>query len=250
MRKVLQNGMSFANERNIPAVSLRVRYYFLQKFCNNCIGLSKNVLGDFFMSKIKRLLFSDLLMQRTSTQKIAYVAVLTALSVVCNMFFEFKLADTQFSLTICFSAVIGMLIGPLFGFVACFLGDLVGFLYNSGGFMYMPWIGLSMGFVALISGLIMNGFYIKNKFGVYIKILLVALLTFALCTVAINTTAFWLLYNNRKVPFTAYLVTRLFVQGQIWNSLFNYALLFIFYPIILRVKKQVSKNEGVKEKAD
>ena len=28
MRKVLQNGMSFANERNFPAVSLRVRYYF------------------------------------------------------------------------------------------------------------------------------------------------------------------------------------------------------------------------------
>ena len=27
-RKVLQNGMSFANERLRPAVSLRVRYYF------------------------------------------------------------------------------------------------------------------------------------------------------------------------------------------------------------------------------
>ena len=27
MRKVLQNGMSFANERRVPAVSLRVRYY-------------------------------------------------------------------------------------------------------------------------------------------------------------------------------------------------------------------------------
>ena len=195
------------------------------------------------MSRIKRLLFSDLLTQKNTTQKIAYIAVLTALAVVCNMFFEFKLADTQFSLTIFFSATIGMLIGPIFGFVACFLGDLVGFLYNSGGYMYMPWIGISMGMVALISGLIMNGFYIKNKFGVYIKILIVALLTFLICTIAINTTAFWLMYNGRKVPFTAYLVTRLFVQGQIWNSLFNYALLFVFYPIILRVKRQVAKND-------
>ena len=196
------------------------------------------------MSKIKRVLFSDLLNTKSPTRKIAYVAVLTALSVVCNMFFEFKLADTQFSLTIFFSALTGMLIGPLFGFVACFLGDLVGFLYNSGGFLYMPWIGISMGVVALISGFIMNGFYIKNKFGVFIKILIVALLTFLICTIAINTTAFWLMYNGRKVPFTAYLVTRLFVQGQIWNSLFNYALLFVFYPIILRVKRQVVKTDG------
>lgn len=195
------------------------------------------------MSKIKRLLFSDLLNAKSSTKRVAYVAVLTALSVVCNMFFEFKLADTQFSLTIFFSAITGMLIGPLFGFIACFMGDLVGFLYNSGGFLYMPWIGISMGMVALISGLIMNGFYIKNKLGVYIKILIVALLTFLICTIAINTTAFWLMYNGRKVPFTAYLVTRLFVQGQIWNSLFNYALLFVFYPIILRVKRQVSKPD-------
>ena len=31
MRKVLQNGMSFANERASPAVSLRVRYYLERK---------------------------------------------------------------------------------------------------------------------------------------------------------------------------------------------------------------------------
>ena len=118
------------------------------------------------MSKIKRLLFSDIIYDSTHTQKLAYIAVMTALCVVCNMFFEFKLADTQFSLTIFFSALTGMVIGPLFGFVACFLDDLVGFLYNSGGFMYMPWIGLSMGLVALISGLVMNCIEFKNKFAV------------------------------------------------------------------------------------
>ena len=193
------------------------------------------------MQKIKKLLLSDILKDSTHTQKIAYIAVMTALLVVCNMFFEFKLADTQFSLTIFFSALTGMIIGPVFGFVACFLGDLVGFLYNSGGFMYMPWIGLSMGMVALISGLVMNCIDIKNKFSTYIKILIVALLTFLLCTIAINTTAFWLMYNNKKVPFFAYLITRLFVNGQIWNSIFNYALLFVLYPTIIRVKNAIKK---------
>lgn len=194
------------------------------------------------MSKIKKVLFSDVISDCSYTQKIAYIAVMTALLVVCNMFFEFKLADTQFSLTLFFSALTGMIIGPVFGFVACFLGDLVGFLYNSGGFAYMPWIGLSMGLVALISGLIMNCFQFKSKFAIYLKIAIVCILTFLMCTVAINTTCFWLVYNTRKVPFFAYLATRLFVQGQIWNSVFNYALLFAFYPVIIRVKKSIGKG--------
>ena len=51
MRKVLQNGMSFANERLRPAVSLRVRYYFIVLLHGNFIGLSKFHLGDFFNGK-------------------------------------------------------------------------------------------------------------------------------------------------------------------------------------------------------
>ena len=194
------------------------------------------------MQKLKKLFFSDVLDECTHTQKIAYIAVMTALSVVCNMFFEFKLADTQFSLTLFFSSITGVIIGPVFGFVACFLGDLVGFLYNSAGFMYMPWIGLSMGLTAFIAGLIMNFLDFKNKFMLYLKLAIICLLTFLICTVAINTTAFWIIYNTKKVPYFVYLATRLFVQGQIWNSLFNYALLFISFPIFLRVKNLI-KNK-------
>ncbi len=193
-------------------------------------------------NKLKKLLFSEILFDLSKTQRIAYIAVMSALCVICNMFFEFKLADTQFSLTIFFSAMTGMIIGPIFGFVACFVGDLVGFLYNSGGFMYYPWIGISMGLIAVISGLIINGIEMKNKLSVYIKIAIVSLLTFLICTIAINTTMFWVVYNTKKVPFTAYLVTRLFVQGQIWNSLLNYALLFFLYPIILRIKNNLLRT--------
>ncbi len=196
------------------------------------------------MQKIKKYLLSELLVDCSTTKKMAYIAVMTALCVICNMFFEFKLADTQFSLTIFFSAITGMIIGPIFGFAACFLGDLVGFLYNSGGFMYMPWIGLSMGMVALISGFIMNALQFKNKFAIYLKIFIVCILTLLICTICINTTAFWIIYNTKKVPFTAYLVTRLFVQGQIWNSLFNYALLFICYPVIINLKNYLGKHNS------
>ncbi|MBQ4097835.1 MAG: ECF transporter S component [Clostridia bacterium] len=193
---------------------------------------------------LRKLFFTELLDGTTKTQKIAYVSLMTAMCVVCNMFFEFKLADTQFSLTLFFSAMTGMIIGPVFGFTACFLGDLVGFLYNSAGFMYMPWIGISMGLTAFIAGLVMNGINCKKKAAVYIKIAVVCILTFILCTIAINTTAFWLIYNNRKVPYFAYLVTRLFVQGQIWNSVFNYALIFAFYPIIEKLVNSIKKNKN------
>ena len=198
------------------------------------------------MSKLKKVLLSEIMLDSSKTQRIAYVAIMSALCVVCNMFFEFKLADTQFSLTIFFSAMTGMIIGPLYGFVACFLGDLVGFLYNSGGFTYMPWIGLSMGMVALISGLIMNCFEFKFKLAIFIKLFFVCVLTFLICTVAINTTSFWIIYNTRKVPFFAYLTTRLFVQGQIWNSLFNYGLIFILYPIIIKIKNLLIKQKNNK----
>lgn len=194
------------------------------------------------MSKsIKRWLLSDLLCNASTTKRIAYIAVMSALCVICNMFFEFKLADTQFSLTIFFSAFTGVLLGPIFGFMAAFLGDLVGFLYNSGGFMYMPWIGLSMGLTATFAGLIMNAPIFKFKGSKYVKVALVCVATFVVCTVGINTTAFWIIYNTKKVPFFAYLVTRMFIQGQIWNSIVNYALLFVAVPVFDKITKLIKK---------
>ena len=194
----------------------------------------------FIMSKEQtngweRVLFSATLENKKASHKLAYIAVMTAFSVVANMFFEFKLADTQFSFTIAVSALTGILIGPLFGFAACFLGDLVGFLYHSAGFAYMPWIGISMGLTAFLAGIIVNVWKGNGQpWFLYVKLALVCLSTFLLCTVAINTTAFWLLYS--KVDYWTYLVSRLFVQGQIWNSLVNFVALFIAVPALSKVK--------------
>ena len=179
--------------------------------------------------KWERLLFSNLLIGKNASHKIAYIGLVTAFVVVANIFFEFKLADTQFSLTLAVSVIAGILLGPVFGFVACFLGDLVGFLYNSAGFVYMPWIGISMGLTALIAGFIMQGVSERITWFLYVKIALIALLSFFICTIGINTTAFWLLYS--KTDYWTYLVSRLFIQGQIWNSLVNYGLLFLFIPL-------------------
>ena len=183
----------------------------------------------------KRLLLSETLVDKNKSHKIAYIALVTAIVVVANMFFEIKFAETQFSFTIVVSALAGIVIGPLFGFVACFLGDLVGFLYHSSGYAYLPWIGIAMGVTATIAGLVVNGIPFRFKGGLQVKLAIVSLLSFLVCTVAINTTAFWLLYA-KGVPYFTYLTTRLFVQGQIWNSIVNYALLFLLVPTLVRIR--------------
>ena len=91
-----------------------------------------------------------------------------------------------------------------------------------------------MGLTAVIAGLIVNGISSKTKGWLYVKLAVVCVLTFCICTVAINTTAFWLLYS--KVSFWKYFVARIFVQGQIWNSLVNYVLLFIAVPALQKIK--------------
>ena len=118
---------------------------------------------------------------------------------------------------------------------------MVGFLYHSAGFAYMPWIGLAMGTTALISGLIMNGIRERKEYTKYIKLLVVCVLVFLVCTIAINTTAFWVLYA-KGVPYFTYVISRVFVMGQIWNSLLNYGLLFICYPIMQAIITQLQKR--------
>ena len=184
-------------------------------------------------SRWKRLLFSQTLADKNAAHRIAYIGVVTAFIVAANAL-EFKLFDTQFSFTIVVSALAGIIIGPLFGFVACFVGDLVGYLINSSGMAYMPWVGVSTGLMAFIAGFIVGGVRTKRKWMLWIKLALTCILIFGICTVAINTTAFWLLYS--KVSYLKYFTGRMFVQGQIWNNLFNYVLLFIVTPILPRIK--------------
>ncbi len=182
-----------------------------------------------------RLFFSGAITNDTKTsKKIAYIAILAAFLAVANTF-EIKFADVQFSFTIAVSALAGVVLGAVFGFVAAFLGDLVGFLYNSGGFAYMPWVGIALGVTAFLAGVIVGGLNLKFKGALFVKIAVLALASFFICTVGINTTAFYLLYA-KGVSFFAYAVTRIFVGGQIYNCIVNYALLFVLIPLVARLK--------------
>lgn len=198
----------------------------------------------------KRILFSEVLAQKSVAKRIAYTGIVAALCIVTNMF-EIKFATTQFSFTVFSSVLAGILIGPLLGFSAVFLGDAVGYLYNSMGYVYYWWVALSVATMALVSGLIMH-LPFKFKGAVYAKLAIICLLTFFVCSVGINTTGMYYIGLNIYFPsnvketigerfggefnFWIYCVIRYFILGQIYNSILNYALLFAVVPILNAVK--------------
>ena len=186
---------------------------------------------------LKRIFYSPLLDGKTHSRKLAYLGVMTAFSVISNSLFEFKMMDTQFSLTIAVSLLIGALIGGGYGFIACFLGDLIGFLINSGGFTYMPWVGLTTGVTAYFAGILITS--CKEKKSRMLAIILSCLLSFVVGSVLISTTAFYFLYS-KGVSYWTYFVSRFFLKGQIFNCLLNYVAAVLFIPIIQPIVKKAS----------
>ena len=210
--------------------------------------MHKNYQGKHFL---ERLMYSPFLVIKNETKKIAYISVMTAVLIVVNTLLEFKFSDVQFSVTILVSALAGILIGAGSGFCACLIGDAVGFMINSWGYVYMPWVGLTSGVTALFAGLIFYGFYFDFKGGLYLKLLLISLASFIVGTVLINSTGFYI-YNyvmgfstavidyvssvfGGEVGYFGYLFYRLIFKGQIYNCLVNYALLFIIIPLIIKL---------------
>ena len=202
-------------------------------------------------SLIEKLLFSPIIINKTLAKKIAYIAVISAFLTVSNSFFEIRFLDVQFSLTIVLSALAGIIIGPLSAFISCMVSDGIGFIINSWGYLYMPWVGLTTAVTAFVSGCIYYFISFKFKGGNVVKLFLICLSSLILGTVLINTTGFYF-YNyymgfstavldyvsatfGTNVNYFAYLIYRLFFKGQIFNCIVNYALIFILTPIILNI---------------
>lgn len=196
-------------------------------------------------SLFERLCFSQVILGKSPAKKIAYMGVMTALCIASN-FLEIKLLDTQFSFTMFVSMLTGILVGPVYGCVAAFLGDTLGFLVNPFG-IYMPWIGISVAMMALISG-----FMVKLPLNIYVKLALSCVLVLLVCSVGINTTGMYVYYT--KVGFSqemlgyfntyfggqnmyfTYALARLVFKGQLINSMVNFALLFASVPALKAIK--------------
>ena len=186
----------------------------------------------------RRLLLSETLADKNKSHKIAYIAIMTALNIAVNALASLPLGFEILSLTILSSVLTGILIGPLFGFAACFIGDTLGFMIGAGGANgWTPWIGLATAMMALIAGFLFNGLRWKLKGAWAIKLALIGLITFLVCTVGINTTAMYFLwYSKTFSSWGEFLIFRLLSPIQIMNNLLNYGLLFAVLPTLGKIK--------------
>lgn len=198
----------------------------------------------------QRVLFSPCILEKSPAQKIAYIGVVAALCIVVNTF-EIKFFTVQYSLTLFMSILAGILIGPLPGAAAVFLGDGIGYVVSGMGFPYYWWVALAVAVAALIAGLVIR-IPIGFRGGIFFKLFLISALTFGICSVGINTTGMYYLglelytpkevldaalrYFGGELTFWNYFVIRFFLLLQILNSLVNYALLFAAVPLLNAVK--------------
>ncbi len=155
------------------------------------------------------------------THKIAFTAMLSALSVVANAFSVPLSGSNYLSFTFIPTFVAGIYFGIVPGAVVGFVGDLIaGLLFPKGAYNVL--IGLASTLLGVIPALA----YKLPKVGKLPKLVLSLALCTIVCSSGLNTYALWLMYgaNNGKT-FWVYLWGRL--PFQLINTLVNGALIAI-----------------------
>ena len=131
--------------------------------------------------------------QLTKTQKITYMAVISALSVVVNILdIPFPLLHLSFVATI--ACLGGILLGPIDGFACAFIGDLIAGIIAPKG-VYSPIIGLGTGLMGLVPGVIFAYFNGKTN----LKIIVSYVITFVFSSLLLNTIGLCLIYPQYYV---------------------------------------------------
>ena len=212
---------------------------------------------------LQKAVFSSFLFKKSDGGKIAYLAAVTAFTVIANTLLEFRMFDTQISVTFFVSTLAGVILGGLSGFAACFIGDFLGFLINSWGMTYLFWVGLSTATVALIAGWTFTFFRPKIKGLVFVQSAIVCVLSLLICTVAISSTGFYF-YNEAmgfskavmdyvaqrfggEVTYFAYVAYRLIFKLQILVNVFNGVLVFVALPVLKARLPKIFSAETLKE---
>ncbi len=145
-----------------------------------------------------------------STKRIAYTAMLTAISVALNMG-TINTGVPHFAISFvyipCFIA--GYKLKLFDAFLVGFLGDLIaGFIHPLGA--YLPLIGLGSGLLGLIPGLVFRFF----PFGKVANTLISFFLVLVFVTAGVNTFALWLV-ASKGATFFAYLGVRFPFQSLV-----------------------------------
>lgn len=183
--------------------------------------------GGFFMEKIV------VKSKKTMAVKlICYIAVLTALSAVANIFTVFfgEVFAVSFAYIPAFFA--GACLGPFAGFLTGILGDLIGCLIAPKGALN-PIILASSGLLGLIPGIVFK--IGKNKTSPYALAVVSFLLTLLICT-SLNTVGLYVFYFMAKgKTLLAVFILRTPKQVIIWGV--NLIICLLLYKPLAKIVK-------------
>ena len=174
----------------------------------------------------------------TSTQKLVYTAVFSALAFLAN-YLTIKVSnEIQISLIATVGFVAGYLLGPSLGFTSAFLGDLICGIVAPLG-VYSPVIGLGSALMGFIPGVM----FTRLKFNDYINLAISYVAVFIIASFFVNNVGLALLYGW-TIDIT--IITRLpfMLIGTLANVIISYALLPVLNRTLPKdkfpfVKKQV-----------
>ena len=198
-------------------------------------------LGGFFMSKIKGILFPNVFLSMSAAKKMAFIGIFVALSVVVNMFPIDVSASLKISFNYFFCFFCGVIFGPVIGFAISFLGDLLAFLLPMSGGMYWFPTGICTGLLAFIPGIIFSTIHFKFRGGVFVKAAIAIVLMYILITCGLGALSNYLyvkyvIYAGKEYNtlFFTYLGGKILFSTIV--SAVNYALVFLFIPILNSIK--------------
>ncbi len=176
------------------------------------------------------------------TQKIVYIAILSALSICCNTFLEIPLGNFKFSFTITIGFIAGYMLGGTFGFVVGFVSDLIGGIIMPQG-VYNPLLALSSGLFGFFSGVLFTYF----KGNDYVKVAIYSVIVFIVCSMFLNTLGLYVYMKGQFNTFWAFLVYRLPTQSI--NAAGNCAICMAMVAILPRIlpKNKFSVKNEAKE---
>lgn len=176
----------------------------------------------------------------TRVQKITTIAILSALSIVANIFSVPITGSNYLSFVYipCFLA--GIYLGIIGGAAVGFMGDVVGFLIHPTG-PYNPLITVATVLLAVIPAIAFK--FLKAP--TVAKLIFSLILTTLICTCGINTVALWLMYGIGKKTFWVYLWGRL--PFQLLMVLVNGIALIIIVPSLDKIFLKLNANEQEEE---
>ncbi|MDD7305251.1 MAG: folate family ECF transporter S component [Peptoniphilaceae bacterium] len=164
---------------------------------------------------------------KITTKVIARAAILTAISIVLSRFLSIYLTET---IKVGFSSIplmlVGLMFGPLVGFMSGFAADIIGSLIYLGGQFHLGFTLTSI-LTALIPALIKK-YLIKDDNKSTILIIISVSITFLISHLLLNSLWLTQLYGT---PYTAMVVSR--APKVIIEAILNIIIMKIIYDRII-----------------